>query len=236
VLVRRDRAPWYAIILYKEGAGFVQGFFIKHNVSRFSGPLQGHAGSLVLLHSRRAGSDAAFHGAAGERVLAHPTGVARRSAMLSAALVRVRLRVLFAVGHQAAALRPVRDERHVRIDGLYVPASRLWALAPAAIWFVFLLVLPSVAEWARRSVPMRTIEKRWPMSRAASVRVLPLCGDGSGVTPPSCSTGACAHSQADRQRRALVVGLAVFLVPIGAAVQQSRSSKPRCSRASVAGR
>jgi 4-amino-4-deoxy-L-arabinose transferase-like glycosyltransferase len=40
-------APWYAAILYKEGWAFVDGFFFKHNVSRFSGPLQGHAGSLA---------------------------------------------------------------------------------------------------------------------------------------------------------------------------------------------
>ena len=39
--------PWYALILQREGWAFVQGFFLKHNVSRFSGPLQGHAGSLL---------------------------------------------------------------------------------------------------------------------------------------------------------------------------------------------
>jgi len=40
-------APWYAVILYKEGWGFVEGFFLRHNVGRFGGPMQGHGGSLV---------------------------------------------------------------------------------------------------------------------------------------------------------------------------------------------
>jgi 4-amino-4-deoxy-L-arabinose transferase-like glycosyltransferase len=39
--------PWYVFILQRDGWAFVQGFFLKHNLSRFGGPLQGHAGSLV---------------------------------------------------------------------------------------------------------------------------------------------------------------------------------------------
>jgi 4-amino-4-deoxy-L-arabinose transferase-like glycosyltransferase len=40
-------APWYVVILMKEGRGFIEGFFMKHNVARFTGPVSGHAGSLV---------------------------------------------------------------------------------------------------------------------------------------------------------------------------------------------
>lgn len=39
--------PWYVVILFKEGSGFVQGFFVKHNIGRFSGPVSGHGGSLL---------------------------------------------------------------------------------------------------------------------------------------------------------------------------------------------
>jgi 4-amino-4-deoxy-L-arabinose transferase-like glycosyltransferase len=39
--------PWYAAILARDGWGFFQGFFVKHNVARFGGPVSGHAGSLV---------------------------------------------------------------------------------------------------------------------------------------------------------------------------------------------
>jgi 4-amino-4-deoxy-L-arabinose transferase-like glycosyltransferase len=40
-------APWYVVILAKEGRGFVEGFLVKHNVGRFSGPVSGHGGSLL---------------------------------------------------------------------------------------------------------------------------------------------------------------------------------------------
>lgn len=39
--------PWYAVILTRDGWGFFNGFFMRHNVGRFGGPLHGHAGSLV---------------------------------------------------------------------------------------------------------------------------------------------------------------------------------------------
>jgi len=39
-------APWYIVILAKEGRAFIDGFILKHNVGRFSGPVSGHAGSL----------------------------------------------------------------------------------------------------------------------------------------------------------------------------------------------
>jgi len=40
-------APWYVVILLKEGRAFVDGFIMKHNVGRFSGPVSGHTGSLL---------------------------------------------------------------------------------------------------------------------------------------------------------------------------------------------
>jgi len=38
--------PWYVVQYLKEGQAFIDGFFLKHNVSRFQGPLEGHAGSI----------------------------------------------------------------------------------------------------------------------------------------------------------------------------------------------
>lgn len=40
-------APWYGYALYRHGWAFVDGFFVKHNLQRFSGTLEGHSGSLV---------------------------------------------------------------------------------------------------------------------------------------------------------------------------------------------
>lgn len=39
--------PWYLVQYAKEGQAFIDGFFLKHNVSRFQGPMEGHTGSLL---------------------------------------------------------------------------------------------------------------------------------------------------------------------------------------------
>ena len=40
-------APWYILEYMDQGEKFINGFFFKHNVSRFSGAMEGHYGSLV---------------------------------------------------------------------------------------------------------------------------------------------------------------------------------------------
>lgn len=39
--------PWYVAQYLAEGQAFIDGFFFKHNLSRFSGPMEGHTGSLL---------------------------------------------------------------------------------------------------------------------------------------------------------------------------------------------
>src|SRR5262249_15093730 len=39
-------APWYAYAIWRHGMAFVDGFLLHHNVERFTGSLEGHAGSL----------------------------------------------------------------------------------------------------------------------------------------------------------------------------------------------
>jgi len=39
--------PWYSYALWRHGPAFVDGFFLRHNLNRFSGPLEGHGGSLL---------------------------------------------------------------------------------------------------------------------------------------------------------------------------------------------
>ncbi|OYY92433.1 MAG: hypothetical protein B7Y41_16055 [Hydrogenophilales bacterium 28-61-23] len=36
--------PWFAIQTWQEGPGFLTGFFLKHNLSRFDTPMEGHGG------------------------------------------------------------------------------------------------------------------------------------------------------------------------------------------------
>lgn len=38
-------APWYLYALDRHGMAFVEGFLLKHNVQRFSGPMEGHGGT-----------------------------------------------------------------------------------------------------------------------------------------------------------------------------------------------
>lgn len=37
--------PWYVAVTVVKGPGFLEGFFLKHNVGRFSGAMEGHAGN-----------------------------------------------------------------------------------------------------------------------------------------------------------------------------------------------
>lgn len=37
--------PWYLVEYFRDGAGFIQGFFLRHNLERFSGPAFGHSGA-----------------------------------------------------------------------------------------------------------------------------------------------------------------------------------------------
>jgi 4-amino-4-deoxy-L-arabinose transferase-like glycosyltransferase len=39
-------APWYAYALHRHGTAFVEGFIIRHNLARYTTPLEGHGGSL----------------------------------------------------------------------------------------------------------------------------------------------------------------------------------------------
>jgi 4-amino-4-deoxy-L-arabinose transferase-like glycosyltransferase len=40
-------APWYVLEYTRRGDAFLAGFFMRHNVERFTAPLQGHGGSLL---------------------------------------------------------------------------------------------------------------------------------------------------------------------------------------------
>lgn len=40
-------APWYVLQYQARGQEFIDGFFLKHNLSRYSGPMEQHGGSLL---------------------------------------------------------------------------------------------------------------------------------------------------------------------------------------------
>ena len=39
--------PWYAYALNRHGMAFIDGFILKHNIERFSDPMEGHTGGLL---------------------------------------------------------------------------------------------------------------------------------------------------------------------------------------------
>jgi 4-amino-4-deoxy-L-arabinose transferase-like glycosyltransferase len=39
--------PWYLAQYFQEGDAFIQGFFLRHNLGRFSSPMEQHAGNLI---------------------------------------------------------------------------------------------------------------------------------------------------------------------------------------------
>ncbi|HEX7054958.1 MAG TPA: glycosyltransferase family 39 protein [Burkholderiales bacterium] len=146
-------APWYAVILAKEGWAFVQGFFFKHNLARFGGPLQGHGGSLlyyfpvVLLLSLP-------HTALLVPVAARLREVWRDELQAYLLLWFAFVFVFFSLsgtklphyvlyGYTGAALL-------MAVHGPAIRSAR-WALAPALAFFLVLLFLPNlIAHFAPR--------------------------------------------------------------------------------------
>jgi 4-amino-4-deoxy-L-arabinose transferase-like glycosyltransferase len=149
-------APWYAVILYKEGWNFVEGFIMKHNVQRFSQPLQSHGGSLVyyfpvvLLAS-----------------LPH-TGLFLRIFLKIKSLwkddLQCYLLLWFAFVFIFFSLSGTKLPHYVLygMSGMFVliglqatqAPSRWWLAVPVALFFVFLLALP----WAVETAASRTTD------------------------------------------------------------------------------
>ena len=147
-------APWYAVILQKEGWAFVEGFIMKHNVQRFSQPLQSHGGSLVyyfpvvLLAS-----------------LPH-TGLFLRVFSKVKTLwksdLQCYLLLWFAFVFVFFSLSGTKLPHYVLygMSGIFVlmaaqadeSASRWWLAVPVVLFFAFLLALP----WALETAASRT--------------------------------------------------------------------------------
>ena len=214
--------PWYAIILYKEGSGFVQGFFIKHNVSRFSGPLQGHAGSLLYY------------------IPVVLIGTLPFTACLVSVFARLKrvwrddlqcyLLLWFAFVFLFFSLSGTKLPHYMLygMSGMYIlmavyaPSSRFWALAPALLWFLFLLLLPSALEWTRPHVTDTYYREAFAdVGRQFGTAYYVYCAVALAVT-----LGFTIESRIQLSLKLTTIGafsviaLSAFLVPIGAAIQQ----------------
>jgi 4-amino-4-deoxy-L-arabinose transferase-like glycosyltransferase len=147
-------APWYAVILYKEGWAFVEGFIMKHNVQRFSQPLQSHGGSLVY-----------YFPVVLVAFLPH-TGLFVRIFLKLKTLwkddLQCFLLLWFAFVFVFFSLSGTKLPHYVLygMSGMFVliglqatqAPSRWWAAVPVALFFAFLLALP----WAIETAAART--------------------------------------------------------------------------------
>jgi 4-amino-4-deoxy-L-arabinose transferase-like glycosyltransferase len=139
-------APWYAVILAREGRAFIDGFFLKHNIARFGGPLQGHGGSLlyyfpVVLLLSLPFSALIFPVAARVRTLWRDD--LQSYLLLWFAFVFVffslsgtKLPHYLLYGYTPLALLMALRAYEIR--------SRFWTLLPALLFFALLLCLPNL--------------------------------------------------------------------------------------------
>ena len=216
--------PWYALILHREGWAFVQGFFLKHNVGRFGGTLQGHAGSLVYY------------------VPVVLIGSLPFTTLLIRVLTRVRevwhddlqcyLLLWFAFVFVFFSLSGTKLPHYVLygMTGMFILMavyasglrSRLWALLPVLLFFVFLLALPQLVEVSLPRVP--DAYYREALSNAGRYFTwgyFAFAGAGAAVT---------LWFMRDRRielARKLVVtgilatlGISAFVMPVAAGIQQ----------------
>jgi 4-amino-4-deoxy-L-arabinose transferase-like glycosyltransferase len=216
--------PWYAIILQKEGWAFVQGFFLKHNVNRFGGTLQGHAGSLVYY------------------IPVVLIGTLPFTALLVRVLGRLRtlwrddlhcyLLLWFGFVFVFFSLSGTKLPHYVLygMSGMFILMaaqaselrSRLWALLPGLVFALFLLALPTIVQLALPRVADEYY--RDALSNAGSYF-------GAGYYAFAvAATVLIVYFMLERRfdlGRKLVVsglvtvlGLSAFVVPVGAGVQQ----------------
>jgi Dolichyl-phosphate-mannose-protein mannosyltransferase len=216
--------PWYAFIIHRDGWAFVQGFFVKHNVGRFGGPLQGHAGSLVYY------------------VPVVLIGTLPFTAFFVRALRRVREAwrddlqcycwLWFGFVFVFFSLSGTKLPHYILygmsgmfiLMALYGPEerSRFWSLLPAAASYVFLLALPLALD---RVLP-------WvddPYYREAVAGAQQYVGVGYfafAAVGAALTLYFMLERRLDLSRKLVasgivgVVGLSAFVVPVGAGVQQ----------------
>lgn len=136
--------PWYALILSREGWAFVEGFFLKHNVNRFGGTLQGHAGSLLYYFPVLIAWTLPYTALLGL--------VLRRIRIVWRDDLQLYLLLWFGFVFVFFSLSGTKLPHYVLygLTGLIVLMalyaaelrSRFWAMLPALLFFALLLVLP----------------------------------------------------------------------------------------------
>lgn len=216
--------PWYALILHREGWAFVQGFFLKHNVGRFGGTLQGHAGSLVYYVPVVLIASLPFT-ALLLRVLTRLKEVWRDD-------VQCYLLLWFAFVFVFFSLSGTKLPHYVLygmtgmfiLMAVYAPElrSRLWALLPVLLFFAFLLALPQLVRLALPLVPDTYYREALANAgRYFGWGYFAFAGLGATLT-----LWFMWDRRIDLARKLVVtgilatLGLSAFVVPVAAGIQQ----------------
>jgi len=139
-------APWYAAILHKDGWAFVEGFFLRHNLGRFGGPMQGHGGSLVYYFPALVVLTLPF------TALLAPVALRIRAIWRDDLQCFLLLWFLFVFAFFSLSGTKLPHYLLYGITGLVVLMavhadalkSAFWALLPPAVVFIVLLLLPQI--------------------------------------------------------------------------------------------
>lgn len=144
--------PWYVVQYLKEGQAFIDGFFFKHNVGRFSSPMEGHGGSLIYYLPVVLVGVMPFTAAA-VKAVAHGREIFKGQDDF-----RLYLLLWFGFVFVFFSLSGTKLPHYMNYGytGLLILAalylgelrSRLWAFLPPLLFMGLLLVLPWVVEWA----------------------------------------------------------------------------------------
>src|SRR6266850_1319513 len=143
-------APWYVVILLKEGRGFIDGFILKHNVGRFTGPVSGHTGSLLYYFPIVLILTLPF------TALLVP--LAQRVKTVWRDDLQLYLALWFGFVFVFFSLSGTKLPHYLLygMTGLFILMAiygpevklRFWALLPPLLFYLFLLLLPSLAARA----------------------------------------------------------------------------------------
>ena len=216
--------PWYAVIFAKEGWAFFEGFFLRHNVSRFGGPLHGHAGSLVYYFPIVLAWTLPF------TALLVPVALRLRTIWRDD--VQLYLLLWFGFVFVFFSLSGTKLPHYVLygITGLVLlmaayaheVGSRFWALLPPLVFFIALLLLPWAAKLVLPHVPDTYYREVLAgadayfsagyfgfIAAAAVVTVIAMLERRVAVPFKLAVTGLVS-----------VLALSAFVVPVGAGLQQ----------------
>ncbi len=145
--------PWYVAVTWVKGPGFIESFFLKHNVGRFSGAMGSHHAygylyyAPVLLFATLPYTGLLFSLLARLKTLWRTDDFARYALIL---LVLVMTLFTLSANKLPHYLLYGFSGLLVLLGRELLLANSRWQLLPMLLYCAFLFFLPDVLEWARQ--------------------------------------------------------------------------------------